>query len=40
MDKELVERLYPESGGQWFIVQMGIGDEWYLSGVSTGTGAL
>jgi len=40
MDKELVVRLYPESGGQSFNVQMVSSDEWCFSGVRTRTGAI
>jgi len=40
MDKELVVRLYPESGGQWLNIWMEIIDEWCPCGVSTGTSAL
>jgi len=38
--QELVARLYPESGDQWFNVQMEIGDKRCPSGVSTRASAL
>lgn len=40
IDKEMTARSYPESGGQRLSIQMEISDEWFHSGVSTGTAAL
>jgi len=40
MDKELVARLYPESGGQWLNIWMEICDKWWPPGISAGTNTL
>jgi len=40
MDKELVERLQTEGGGQWFCVQVEAGNEQHPPGVCLGTRAV